>query len=295
MRNLPVMFVLAASVSCRSIVPEVKSTDSSKLKVVTDNKYLLKLSKSQEIGEETKYYFETCYRGGSNCVDALQYVRNVKEGGTRIHFFKSALDHASKKAVLRDFSEMIKDPEKAAVLAGSSATGVAVAGSTTPGVFRMAPKEGVSKIKDKVYDMIHHPITSSNTLGDAKLAIKLQDKELSSLGFDLDIKALGSNTRDEIRSRITKKYAKKGHIFSNEFATFLQKDAALELDGKAFRGMDALAFEAKDFDLAKYIKRFMQSKAISLEKPFDIRKILDPDIAKDFLLYADLRNMFWNS
>ena len=292
------MLTLIVSVSCKSIEPGTTSTESSKLKIVTDQKYLLKLSEQLGgSGEETQYYFEVCYRNGSGCVDALQFVNvNSESGTTRIPFIKDDLSYARRVAVLRDFDELIQDPDKAAVLATATAGGVAVARSAKPSVFNIAPHDslrGLRYIVDKMVDKSF--FNSVQTIDTVKRWTRYQIEAMEAFGLNMEstpMGFLGSNTQEQVKSRISRLQGqKKGHIFSSDFEAFVKRQASQELESLGLRAKDVLAFEAKNFELSKYIKLFLESKAVEYQKAFDIRMILDPAIADDYLLYADLHHL----
>lgn len=279
--SLGMIWVLATALSCKSLGPKVASAPS-KLLAVSDDTYLLKLS--QESGSDpTVYHFEICYKDGSKCMDAFRYISARENASHRVYFTKRLLSLQQREALAKDLSRKLKSQGTAKQVSREDLR-----------AFQIAPKIDGIHLSVVLMDLVNDPQYSDGTIGDAKKRIRRMAAGVKGLGLDPTTLNLGRITQNQIGSRIEQLVDQKGHIFTSEFADYLQKEAQKSLDSSGLKTKDVLSFQRKasKFKLGIYLEYFLKSKGVSAGDSFDIRILLDGGIVDDYLAMNQWQSFF---
>ena len=306
--SVALLFSLAVclSISCKSIKPSSNPTDSSKLKLVMDDNYVLKLTEApggQGGQAEPLYYFETCYKDelidagdASSCTDAIVLRSADENGRVRVHFTKDALSDLQSQKIHREFGDLIQDPDKAAAFGATTGAGTAVAVPASKAIgkpFKVVvvnPEDSPHHLTTVINDLSADPHYASSTLGEVKQSVQNQADRIKKIGLDPTTIDLGSKTRREATERLTQLIKRKGHIFSDQFADIVQT-VRIPNDNhlKYFLSLQGAA--GPDKDLAKFLMHFMK-ETNEVNQSFDIKIILDKSIADDYVKYTKLNHEF---
>ena len=286
---------LLMAYGCRTMGSQT-TAETSKLKFVADDKYILKLVSSSK--DERLHHFEACYADGSSCVDALQYLAG-NSGSSRVYFSKENLSDLQSRSITKDFGKLLEDSDKAMVYGASIGTGASVAHPAGKAlgkpmrVLMVAPPETLEHLSVVIKDLNSEPLLRGKTIGEAKALIKKDVDALKRLGLDPSVANLGDKTKETMSSRIADIHSQKGHLFSDEFAAYLRHHGGGEM-GARVSVSDILSFKVseKDFDLARYLKTFLESKGVTANQAFDVRAVLDSRIAAEYIRYQDLADEF---
>ena len=292
--RLGILSLVMAAYGCRTMGSQAAAPETSKLKFVADDKYILKLVSSSQ--DKRLHHFETCYVDGSRCVDALQYLGNSKD--SRVYFSKESLSDLQSQSITKDFGEMLEDSDKAMMYGASIGTGVSVAHPAGKAlgkpmrVLMVAPPETLENLSAVIKDLNSEPLLRGKTIGEAKTLLQKDVAALKRLGLDPSDVNIGTKTKKAVSSRIANIHSQKGHIFSDEFAAYLRRHGGAEIGRVSVSDVLSFKVSEQDFDLARYLKTFFESKGVTANQVFDVRTVLDSRIAADYIRYQDLADEF---
>lgn len=302
------LFFLASclAISCKSIKPSTASTDPSKLKLVMDDQYVLKLTEEPGHGKEALYYFETCYKDelidendASSCTDALELMSADENGRVRVYFTKDSLSDLQNQEIHREFGDLLNDPDKAAAFGATVGAGAAVSVPASKAlgkpfkVMVVTPENAPHHLMTAIKDLAADPQYASSTLGEVKQSVQNQADRITKIGLDPTTTKLGHETQLEVIARLMDVKKLKGHIFSDEFEDFVKTSLIPNNNQNVinFLNDNHNSHGVIADDVSKYLMNYMENVK-QANQTFDIRSILDESIAEDYVRYIKLNHEF---